>query len=83
MPGTPNRTRIVELADIYVGRQGFVYSTGAVNRKRGKSTVSSLRAAQALADKLFGPRLLRIDLKGVSPATQTEHYLAQATPEAK
>ena len=78
---TAARTRVVEVAEIYVGNKDGIFTTGPVNRKRAHSTVSSLRAATALAQKLFGQRLQRLDFRGRAPAGKIDFYVAEATPE--
>lgn len=75
-----NAPQAFELADIYVRFSTGAYVTGTVRGKRGSSTMSAAAAAQRLAEKLFGARLVEVESMGYADITRIERFQARARP---
>lgn len=75
-----NAPQAFELADIYVQYKYGAYNTNTVRGKRASATSGAADAAQRLAEKLFGARLVEVESMGYADITRIERFQARARP---
>lgn len=73
-------TGTFEGADIYVKYTSGAYVTNTIRGQRASSTNSAEIAAAGLARKLFGDRLLGVELVGQADIAMVDRFLAKARP---
>lgn len=74
-------TATFEGVDIYVKYTSGAYVTNTVRGQRASSTSSAESAAAGLARKLFGDRLLGVELVGRAEISMVDRFLAKARLE--